>query len=301
MLQQGPVIAALLRAARGAALSAFRGGRGPMPLLPGPEDFAIVPPLPASLVADYLRHLGSDRAAYPGQVPPHLFPQWLFPMQARSLEALPYPMHRVLNGGCRMQIQAPLPLGEPLEVRARLEGIEEDERRAVLRLRASTGPASAPRSLITDLYAIVPLRRAAASAAGKRERKPRPRVPEGVRELARWQLDSKAGLDFAKLTGDFNPIHWIPAYARVSGFSNVILHGFATLARAYEGLARALLAGDPTPLSFLDARFVRPLILPASVGLYVRGREAWVGDGPGGPAYLEARFALRSEREGVTA
>ena len=65
---------------------------------------------------------------------------------------------------------------------------------------------------------------------GKAAKKREPsRVPGDARELSFWNLSASAGLEFAKLTGDFNPIHWVPAYARASGFRNVILHGFATM------------------------------------------------------------------------
>ena len=46
----------------------------------------------------------------------------------------------------------------------------------------------------------------------------------------------------------------------------------------------------------LDVRFVRPLILPAKVGLYVDGQGGvWVGDAPGGPAYMQGSYTLTTE------
>jgi hypothetical protein len=60
-----------------------------------------------------------------------------------------------------------------------------------------------------------------------------------------------------------------------------------------EAIDRALLAGDPTRLASIDVRFVRPLPLPARIGVYVAGDAVWVGDAPGGGAYLEGRFALK--------
>jgi acyl dehydratase len=72
------------------------------------------------------------------------------------------------------------------------------------------------------------------------------------------------------------------------GFRGTILHGFATMARAIEGLVRARFAGDPARLRTFDGRFTKPLLLPARVGLYARGADVWVADAPGGPAYLAA-------------
>jgi acyl dehydratase len=124
-------------------------------------------------------------------------------------------------------------------------------------------------------------------------------VPEDARELGFWRLRADAGLDFAKLTGDFNPVHWVPAYARAFGFRNCILHGFATMARAMEGLHRGLLSGDTGRIRTLDVQFTSPLVLPARVGLYVAhgddgARRVWVGDGRGGRAQLAGTFELRT-------
>jgi acyl dehydratase len=116
------------------------------------------------------------------------------------------------------------------------------------------------------------------------------RIPDGARELARWSLPRNAGLVFAALTGDFNPIHWIAPYARAFGFPGPIMHGFGTLGRAWEGLVRALFAGDAHRLRAVDVRFLRPLALPANAGLYVAGTRFFVGGAHGARAALAGSF-----------
>jgi acyl dehydratase len=301
VLQQGPVIASL---AHGAAM-ALRQRMGQMPAqppaTPTPAVEATIKPRPRDLVRDYVRHVGGDPSAYRHVVPAHLFPQWGFPLAARGLENLPYPLVKVLNGGCRLQVDAQLPQGEPLHVRAWLEGIDDNGRRAVLHQRVVTGTATVPDAVSADLYAIVPLgggKRAPSgggngAARNGEPKKDKPRVPVDAEELARWKLGADAGLDFAKLTGDFNPVHWIRPYAKAFGFRNTILHGFSTLARAVEGLNRNLFAGSIDAMRVFDCKFTRPLVLPARVGLYVSDHQVWVGDAPGGPAYLQGTFETR--------
>ena len=127
---------------------------------------------------------------------------------------------------------------------------------------------------------------------GKKEA---PLVPSDVRELAYWRLAPAAGRSFALLTGDINPVHWLRPYAQASGFRSTILHGFATLARTMEGLHRGLFAGAVHRLLSIDVRFSRPLSLPARVGLYVgTDHTVFVGDAPGGFAYLTGRFVERT-------
>ena len=87
---------------------------------------------PEKLVSDYVRHVGGDPSWYRGRVPPSLFPQWGFPLQAQTLLGVPYPLARVMNAGCRIEQKAPLPAGQPLHVRARLESVDDDGRRAIL-------------------------------------------------------------------------------------------------------------------------------------------------------------------------
>jgi hypothetical protein len=289
---QGPVLAALGRA----AISSLHGDRATMKTeVPGPWIHAELPPRSEDLLRDYIRHVGGDPAWYRGRVPAHLFPQWGFPLAARALAGLSYPLARTMNAGCRIESHAPLPSGEPLLVRARIESIDDDGRRAIITQRVVTGTRASPDAVVADLRAFVPL--AKKGDGGASPAKPRPTVPQGVHELAFGRIRSDAGLDFAKLTGDFNPIHWVPAYARASGFRACILHGFSTLARAIEALNRARFAGDVSRLTLVDARFSRPLVLPAQVGVYVDGGDGlWVGDAPGGGAYLQGRYETEAGR-----
>jgi hypothetical protein len=254
-----------------------------------------------------VRYVGGDPKAYRGEVPPHLFPQWCMPALARTLEQTHYPLLKIVNAGCRVRVNGVIGDREPLRVHAQLQDVDDDGRRAILHQNLSTGPESNSDALQIDFFARVPL--------GKPERKPgdrardgnggnrpepsrgreRPHVAFEARELARIRLGRDAGLGFAKLTGDFNPIHWVPAYARASGFPNVILHGFGTLAHAWEGLNRRLFGGDVRAIASFDVKFTRPLVLPHEVGLYVLGQQVFVGDAPGGPAYLIGTFSTRGD------
>lgn len=288
VLQQGPVISTLASVAA-AALRQRLGHTGEpagAPTVPGPEFTTSVPPRDPALLKAYIRNVGGDPSAYRGQVPAHFFPQWGFPLASRTLSGLPYPLFKVLNGGCRIELNAPLPAKEALHARARLEGIDDNGRRAVLHQRVVTGTSAVPEAVVAHLYAIVPL--GGGSKGGPK--KERTRVPHDAEELQRWRLRPDAGLDFAKLTGDFNPVHWVGPYARAFGFRNTILHGFATMARAMEGVQRTLMAGSVRAIRTFDVKFTKPLVLPAKVGLYVKGQSLWVGDAPGGPAYLEGQF-----------
>jgi len=267
------------------------------PVAPGPTHNDELPARAPALLADYIEWTGGEAEAYSNAVPPHLFAQWGYPLMAKALGAAPWPLARILNQGCRLENRAPLPADEPLMVQAHLSHVSVEPHKARTITRLVTGTASVPDAIVADLHAVVPL--AKREGGGKREK---PTVPESATELARHQLTPRSGLDFALLTGDFNPIHWIGPYAKMAGFRSTILHGFASMSLAWEDVVRNLLDGDPSRLAMMDVRFVRPLHLPADVGVYVSETDTdetaiHVGTGPGGEVYMVGTFAKRGENE----
>ena len=295
LLDQRRVVGALLDTA---GRSLWRTWRGPpstaAPRLPGPELMEQVSAPSPALVRAYARYLGisADGPRQAPSVPPHLFPQWTFPIAARALRPLPYPLARILNAGCRLEINARIPASAPLTVRAQLLSIDDDGHRALLHERVTTDTPEVSGALIADLYAVAPSGpprgrngRTASSAADAA------RVPFSARELGRLRFGPRAGLAYACLSGDFNPIHWARVYARAAGFPTPILHGFALLARTMECLGRATFASAADRLRLVDVRFKRPLVLGRGieVGVYrddAEPRAFYVADAPGVRPYL---------------
>ncbi len=271
------------------AVSSLKKERGERPTLPGPWLEEVVAPHSRELIRTFVRHVGGDPSLYRRQVPPHLFPQWTLGLGTQAVAALPYPMTSAVNAGASMKVNTPLPQGEPLLVRSRLLAIDDNGYRAKITTEAVTGTASAPDALESQLHVYVKYKRRKREDGASHKRPEPPRVPRDARELASFRLKADAGLDFAKLTGDFNPIHWIPAAARAAGFRNTILHGFGTMSRAYAGIVQNQLAGGA--LTDMDVKFTRPLVLPAQVSVFVRDDQVFVGDAPGGPAYMVGTYA----------
>jgi len=269
----------------------------------------VAEPLPPELIRQYLDHVGGDAVRYTREVPPHLFPQWTFDQLARTLEHLTMPLQRLVNGGCRLEWNEPLPDATPLHVAAQLVDVDESPSRVRLHHRIETGPRDSPEAVVADVINILPLGGSSEEEGdgegsdgsdGEGSGRGAKVVAEDAEELEHWRIDDDAGLDFAKLTGDFNPIHWLSPAARAAGFQNTILHGFSTMARAFEGLARA---ADGERPAVLDVRFTNPLVLPAEVGLYLgpkdsgddEDRTVFVGDRPGETAFMMGELSYGSE------
>jgi acyl dehydratase len=290
ILEQGPALTALGRVALTTLEQQLLGKkpRKEAPPVPGKKVEVTLLPRSPALIRDFVANVGGDPSAYRGTLPPSFFPQWGFANASRALEGVPYPMSKVLNAGCNFEVRAPLPANEPLTVSAQLVKVDDDGRRAVLTTRVVTSTRSVQDALVAEMITLIPLKRSEkGDGSAKKEQ---PSVPVDAEEVAHFEVGPWAGLDFAKLTGDFNPIHWIPPAARASGFKNVILHGFGTMARTIEGLNRSVLAGDPLKLKKWSCRFTKPLVLPAKASLFVRGNEVFVGVAAGGPAYLVGEY-----------
>ena len=250
-----------------------------------------IEPRHRQLIADYVRHVGGDRRTYQRTLPPHFFPQWLVPLQGELLSSLPYPMHRVLNAGGRFLLSEPLPAQQSLEASAQIDTIDDDGRRARITLRCTTGPRTDPERLIAFLDLYVPLAETGRSEHDVKQATQKQRkaylVPSHARELHRYRFRPRGARRFVALTGDINPIHWLPAAARAAGFRNVIQHGYSTMAQAYETILRGVFAGQPSAMQEFSFQFTRPLVLPASPKLFVDRptRRYWLADGIGCKAY----------------
>lgn len=289
ILEQGPVIAGLGRTMLGVVAQQIKGKSNEKPALPGTVFTETVAPRTDALVDSYIDVTGGKRSNYGSVVPAHMFPQWAFPLSGRTLEVVPYPLQKVMNGGCRLEINGVIPRGERLRTQAQLVDIDDNGRRAVLKQRIVTGPESDPAALVAYFFPIVPLK------GGKKDggEKAKLEVPAGAREIGRFEAKNDAGLEYACVSGDFNPIHWIPGYAKASGFKNTILHGFATMSRAIEILTATELGGDPTRLRVWDCQFTKPLVLPNSAGVYVTAdKQIFVADRPDGSVFLKGTYEL---------
>jgi fatty acid synthase len=82
---------------------------------------------------------------------------------------------------------------------------------------------------------------------------------------------------FAEVSGDANPIHTSPAYARLAGLSQPIVHGMWSSAALQGVVVRALAGGDVARLQDWSASFV-DVVLPSET-LRVQVHRSTVADG----------------------
>lgn len=282
-LEQGPILASFTQVAASGILKrrypkTFAGA------LPGPFIERRFPPPSRELVSAYLDHLGA--LSHDDVVPPHLFPKWCFAFAGTFASSLPWSLISAVNAGCRIRVLRPLPADEPLVVRACLLSVDEGERRTIVTERFITSTPSAPDALEAEIDLLI------RHPSPTRDKGPKDAalVPVGADVLARFLCEVDAGLDFARLTGDFNPLHWSQSYARRAGFPSVILQGFGTMARTWVALERRYGSGQ---IESFGCRFLKPVILPTQLSVFADNGHVYAGESGGAQARLEGEYRLR--------
>jgi acyl dehydratase len=79
-----------------------------------------------------------------------------------------------------------------------------------------------------------------------------------------------------RLSGDRNPLHSDPEFAKRAGFDRPILHGLCTYGFTARALLHGLCGSDPARFRTMQARFSRPVFPGESltVSMWVDGKEA---------------------------
>lgn len=98
------------------------------------------------------------------------------------------------------------------------------------------------------------------------EKQPKPGPPNAVLRITPGQIRH-----YASVGGDHNPIHTNPVAAKLFGFPTVIAHGMFSAAAVLANIEGQL----PDAVKY-SVRFAKPVVLPASAGLYVeRVADGW--------------------------
>ena len=216
------------------------------------------------------------------------------PVQLAMLASRPFPVRLMGLVHLRNHIEQarPMRVGEAGRIRTWVEGHRDTDRGQEFDLRTLVEVDDKPVWSETCVFMARRLARDTSKPIGGRisagEGVPAPDAesvqppgPEAIRTTT-FEADKGIGWRYARVAGDFNPIHLANLGARLFGFNQAIAHGMWSMARSLAALEASTFA---LPCR-VDVVFKRPVSIPAPLTL-----ETW-------HAPPSAGFALKGAGKG---
>ncbi|MCM2680866.1 MaoC/PaaZ C-terminal domain-containing protein [Echinimonas agarilytica] len=236
-----------------------------------PSEFEVISSpisLPSErLINHYVQWSGASADRYRAKIPPHLFFHLAMPMCIQQLKQSRYPLGRIINQGCGMVVNHPIPYQSEINAEITIQRLRETAGRVRIIQHVAISTAEIEHAIELEIQTLLPL----GPEAGRRPmRKEDPRI---FQPLGQWTAIDSDGSNFALLTGDFNPIHWSDIAGKFSPFGSKVLHGFGTFVRTYELLQTAL----NRSVHHIDVRFTAPLKLPGGQNTLLHSEQTGSG------------------------
>ncbi len=224
---------------------------------------------------------------------PATYPHILaFPLVMRLMSTadFPFPLVGLVHVANRVELRRPVGAAERLDLSVRAADLRPHERGRQVDVVtvATAGGAEVWRAVSTYLR----IDRAAAGGArsGDRDR-PTPPAPTAL-----WRVPPRVGTDYARVSGDHNPIHTSRLGARLfGGCPRPIAHGMRSKARCL-----AALDGRLPPAYTVDVSFKLPVLLPATVALSAASRRPATSTPSAAPVWSFSLHDARSGRPHLT-
>jgi len=168
-----------------------------------------------------------------------------------SMPGVDVDLAAVLHGGQRIELHRPIPVEGAAVQASRIAAVHDKGKAAVIILRSEVTDAEGP-LWTSDTEIFV---RGEGGFGGERGSSVREPVPEGdpEREVLRATREDQALL--YRLSGDWNPLHADPEFAKRAGFDRPILHGLCSYGIVLRGVVDTLFSGDVARVRAYSTRF----------------------------------------------
>ena len=165
-------------------------------------------------------------------------------------------MFYVLHGEQKIILHAPIPTSGTLHSTAVWSSVyDKGDKGAILNMEVETRDDAG--NLIFE-NKMVAVDRSAGNFGGDRGPKAEKLEPPAGADPA-FHVEYVTSRDQAalyRLSGDYNPLHIEPDFAKMGGFDRPILHGLCTYGYTGRAILRSVCGGDPTRLKSFSARFM---------------------------------------------
>lgn len=140
-----------------------------------------------------------------------------------------------------------------------LDVIDKGEGRGALIYSERTITDKASGGLLATITQTTFCRADGGFGGGKRETPPPHPIPERTPDAVCDLPTRPETALIYRLSGDVNPLHAEPAFARQAGYPRPILHGLATFGIAGHALLKTMCRYDPARLTAMSCRFSAPV------------------------------------------
>lgn len=173
-----------------------------------------------------------------------------------NLRGIDIDLRKILHGGQSLTLHAPIPASGTATISSRVADVWDKGKAAVIVLEQSAVDTDGKPLWTTGMQIWARGEGGFGGDAG-------PEVSNAVPERAADRvLVSPTGTQQAlvyRLSGDLNPLHADPGFAKMAGFDRPILHGLASYGVVCRAVVDGLLDGDPTRVQSFSVRFAGSL------------------------------------------
>ncbi len=158
----------------------------------------------------------------------------------------------ILHGEQSIKLNKPIPVKGKLTTSGKVTGVYDKGKGALVVIESETKDEQGAALFVNTASVFV---RGAGGFGGERGpeagNKPPDRAPDKTVEMQ--TLPTQAMI--YRLSGDRNPLHVDPAFAKMAGYDTPILHGLCTLGHAGRAVLGSYCDNDPARMTGLEVRF----------------------------------------------
>lgn len=159
----------------------------------------------------------------------------------------------VLHGEQDIEIAKPIPPAAKIENTGRIAGVYDKGKAALIVLEVETRDAESGDPLFTNRFSI--FARGEGGFGGESGPKAGNRAPEREPDLVVESPTLPQQALLYRLSGDKNPLHADPEFAKLGGFDKPILHGLCSFGIVCKAAVDHALGGDVSAVARYQARF----------------------------------------------
>ncbi len=197
----------------------------------------------------------------------------------------------LLHGEQRIKLHKPIPTKGKLTTAGKVSGVYDKGRGALLVVEAETKDEQGEVLFANTAGVFV---RGAGGFGGERGpeagNKAPDRAPDKTVEMQTLPIQAA----IYRLSGDRNPLHIDPAFAKMAGYDTPILHGLCTYGHVGRAVLREYCDNDPARMTGLEVRF-SGVVFPGDIII----TEMWDEGGAHLPAGRQVLLQAKTQRGDV--